>query len=336
MSGTAVEISGLTRIFGKETVLDLPSLSFQAGRIHVLVGGNGAGKTTLLRIIAGLDRPTTGTLALFGRPLAAGSHGERLAAQRRMTMCFQKPYLFNASVYRNIEYGLLSRRLTAAERSRRVTAGVEALKLSTLLARNAHTLSAGESQRVSLARALVLDPDLVLLDEPISNVDLVNKGLVEKAIIALGTSGTTVIVATHQLDQAYRLSAGVTRLDRGRLAPPALDNLLEGEVVQRNGTTLMLVEGTEIEVTNARPGFARATVDPGVIVLSHQPLTSSARNSFLGKVIALRELDGVVAVTVDMGIELVVHITMNSLRKMEITIGSEVHLTFKAAAVTVF
>ncbi len=336
MSGPVVEITGLTRLFGKETVLDLPWLSFQAGRIHVLVGGNGSGKTTLLRIIAGLDQPSTGTLELFGHPVAAQSRSERLAVQRRMTMCFQKPYLFNASVYRNIEYGLLSRRLTAAERSRRVTAGVEALNLSTLLTRNARTLSAGESQRVSLARALVLDPELVLLDEPIANVDQVNKGLVERAIGALGARGSTVIVATHQLDQAYRLSAGVTRLDRGHLAPPALDNLLEGEVVQRDGTTVMLVGDTEIEVITSKPGFARATVNPGVIVLSHLPLTSSAKNSFCGKVIALRERDGLVAVTVDIGIELVVHITGSSLRQMEITIGSKVHLTFKATAVTVF
>ena len=336
MSVPTVEVTGLTRAFGQDTVLDLPALSFEAGRIHVLVGGNGAGKTTLLRIIAGLDRPSTGSVALFGRPLAALSRRERLAVQRRMTMCFQKPYLFNASVYRNIEYGLSSRRQSAGERCRRVAAAAESLNLSSLLERNAQTLSAGESQRVSLARALVLEPELVLLDEPVANVDQVNKGLVEQAITDLSNRGCAVVVATHQLDQAYRLSADVTRLDRGRLAPPALDNLLEGEVVRRNGAMIMLVGEMEIEVIAAEPGPARATVEPGVIVLSRKPLTSSARNSFSGKVTALGELERVVAVTVDVGLELVVHITGSSFSNLDVTLGSAVHLTFKASAVTVF
>lgn len=305
MSGPAVKISGLTRTFGSDTVLDLPSLTFEAGRIHVLVGGNGAGKTTLLRIIAGLDQPSTGEVELFGRGQAKLSRRERLATRRRMTMCFQKPYLFNATVSRNIEYGLRSRGLPAAERDRRAAAAVEALALSGLLARNARTLSAGESQRVSLARALVLKPELVLLDEPVANVDQVNKGLVEQAIAGLAREGAAVVVATHHLGQAYRLSAEVTRLDRGRLAPPALDNLLEGRVEQREHAPVMMVGDTEIEVISANTGFHRATVEPGAIVLSRAPLTSSAKNSFRGKVTALSELEGLVSVTVDIGIELV-------------------------------
>ena len=336
MSSPAVRVSGLTRRFGSDTVLDLQSLTFEAGRIHVLVGGNGAGKTTLLRIIAGLDEASSGEVELFGRALPGLSRRERLAIQRRMTMCFQKPYLFNATVARNIEYGLMGRRLPAEERRRRIASAVKALDLSALLARDARTLSAGESQRVSLARALVLEPELALLDEPVANVDQVNKGLVEKAITGLAAGGTAVVVATHQLDQAYRLSADVTRLDRGRLAPPALDNLLEGQVVVRDGSTVLQVGSLEIEVIGASAGFHRASVEPGVIVLSHRPLTSSARNSFPGRVTALRELDGMVAVTVDIGIDLVVHITHDSLHSMKVSLGSEFFLTFKASAVTIF
>ena len=337
MSESVISLAHLRVVYGRETVLNLPELELEAGKIHVLVGPNGAGKTTLLRAISGLERPTTGRVMVFGRDLYHLPHKERLSLMRRMTFCFQKPYLFNTSVRRNVEYGVSFRKLETAGRNQRVGAALKALNLVALQEQNARTLSAGETQRVALARALVLEPELVLLDEPVANVDQANKSRVEDAIFDLQERGSTVLVATHQVEQAYRLSAKVVRLEQGRIAPPALDNVLEGEVVEQSGEGLLVLEGgVSIHVVVEKRGFTRATVDPTDIIVSKVPFQSSARNTFPGKVVALTEVNHLIAASVDIGVRLTTHITRESFDKLGATLGSEVFLTFKASAVVVF
>ena len=337
MAQNAVELSGLAVTYGKNTILNIPGLKFEGGKVHVLVGPNGAGKTTLLRVIGGLEPPGEGTVGVFGRDLYRLSRGERLRLGRRMTFCFQKPYLFTTSVRHNIEYGLRIRRIEAPEKLSRVETAVQSLNLTGLQERNARTLSTGETQRVSLARALVLQPELVLLDEPLAGVDAANRPQVEAAISGLQARGSTVLIATHEVSQAYRLSANVVRLEGGRLAPPALENLLEGEIVGHDGgAALEIPGGTRIHVVTEKRGFARAAVDASTIIVSKERIQSSARNSFAGRVVALEELPHRIALTVDVGIRLTAHITRESFAALGITLGTEVFLTFKASAITVF
>jgi tungstate transport system ATP-binding protein len=334
---SAVSVKDLKLTYGEATILDLPGLDFEAGRIHVLVGPNGAGKTMLLRVLSGLERPTAGSVSVLGADLLSLAGRDRLNLMRRMTFCFQKPYLFSATVQGNIEYGLYLRRLPASETSQRVDKVLSTLNLAHLRHRHARTLSAGETQRVSLARALVLQPELVLLDEPIANVDAQNIPAVEGAITGLHSRGTTVIAATHAIEQAYRLSASVTRLEHGRPAPPALENLLEGTITARDGLAILtLSSGLELVVTTDKRGPARASIPPSAIIISAGQVESSARNSLPGRVTALTEHNGGVSVTIDAGIPLVARITRESFNDLHITLGSQVYLTFKASAVTVF
>jgi tungstate transport system ATP-binding protein len=253
-----------------------------------------------------------------------------------MTLSFQKPYLFNTSIRRNVEYGLGLREFGSSEKAKRVESSLETLNLAALQNRNAKTLSAGEAQRVSLARVLALRPELVLLDEPIANVDEANRRQIETAISELHAQGCTVVVATHVLKQAYRLSADVIRLERGRLAPPAVENLLEGEIVREDGSNLLKVGGVSIHVITDSVGHARAALDPGAILVSTERIQSSARNCLEGRVTALSELEDRVALAVDVGIPLTAHVTRESFHNLGISLGSEVFLTFKASAVTVF
>ena len=333
----AVHISNLTVVYGKTAVLHIPELSLESGKVHVLVGPNGAGKTTLLRAISGLERPTTGHVQVFGRDLYGLSQRERRQVMRRMTLCFQKPYLFNTTVRRNLEYGLSLRQMGAEEQRDRVAAAVEALDLATLAGKRARALSAGETQRVSLARALALEPDLVLLDEPAANVDDANTSRIETAIRTVQERGGTVLAATHQVGQAYRLSANVIRLEAGRVAPPALENVLEGAVEEREGSSLLVLDGgVAIQVTTERRGAIRATVDPSSIIVSRERFESSARNCFPGTIVALSEVNQLIAVTVDIGVRLTAHITRESFARLEATLGGGVLLTFKASSVVVF
>jgi tungstate transport system ATP-binding protein len=241
------------------------------------------------------------------------------------------------NVRRNVEYGLRFRQLTAVARQKRTADVLESLGLGHLENRKAKTLSAGEGQRVALARALVLQPELLLLDEPVANVDEVNRPRVEAAVRDLQQKGCTVIVATHQVDQAYRFSANVVRLERGRIAPSALENLIEGEIEVRDGSSVIVIsESLSIHIVTDRRGFARAALDPTSIVVSNEKLNSSARNCLPGRVIALSEREDRVAISVDVGVRLSAHITKQSFHSLKLTLGSEIFLTFKASAVTVF
>ena len=157
------------------------------------------------------------------------------------------------------------------------------------------------------------------------------------AISGLQERGSTVVVATHQLEQAYRFSANVVRLEQGRMAPPALENLLEGEVVEREGAAVLLLQNDlSVELITDRRGFTRAAIDPVSIIVSQERIESSARNSLPGKVVALSELGRKISLKVDAGVVLAVYITQESFNNLGITLGSQVFLTFKASAVTVF
>lgn len=337
MTEPAVKVSNLKMVYGRETVLDLPELELEKGKIHIVVGPNGSGKTTLLRVLSSLTPPTTGSVHIFGQDLFRLPRTQRLAATRRLTLCFQKPYLFNMSVHRNIEYGLTARGVKSAERAGRVHSVLKSLKVEELACRNARTLSAGEARRVALARALVIEPELLLLDEPVAGIDRASVPLVEAAIADQHSRECTVVVATHILEQAYRLSANVVRLEGGRIAPPALENLLEGEVVERDGSpVLVLPGGVEIYTSTDRRGPVRATIEPISIIVSSEKLVSSARNSISGPIVSLSKLHDHVALSVDVGVTLVAHITPESFKNLAVTLGSRIFLTFKATAVTVF
>ncbi len=337
MAEAAVRLATVTTTYGGAPVLDLDELAFERGGVHVLVGDNGAGKTTLLRVVAGLLRPLSGQVEVLGADIHAMPGRRRLEWLRQTVFCMQRPYLFNTTVLRNVEYGLRCRGTSRHEREARCIDAIEAVGLAGFEPRRTSSLSGGEAQRVAIARALVLAPALVLLDEPVAHVDHASRALVEQAIARLHAEGSTVVVATHQLEQAYHLSASVTRLDRGRVAPPALENLLEGEIVQRDGDgVLVLPSGTNVHVVTEKRGHSRATVDPRTIIVSAERLDSSARNCLRGRIVGLSERESQVSVTVDVGVPLTAYITYESYGRGGISVGGEVFLTFKASSVAVF
>jgi molybdopterin-binding protein len=337
MSDIVVRMRGLKARYGRQVALDIPELALEECKIHVLVGPNGSGKTTLLRAICGLHESYSGSIEVFGRSLSSLSRRDRLKTIRDMTLCLQKPYLFGTSVRKNIEYGLGIRGLDYARRMKRVEAAAKMLRLESLLERGANALSAGQIQLVSFARGLALQTRLVLLDEPLANIDTANRTQIESAILGLPDKNRTAIVATHQIDQAYRLSANVIRLENGRLAPPALENLFPGHVRTENGSTILDIEaGPSIYVVAERTGPVRASIDPTAILVSRERIVSSARNSLEGRITGLSDLGQRVALSADIGIELKAHITQESFKALEITLGDKVFLTFKASAVSVF
>lgn len=212
-----IEGSGLYKSFGDRVVLRMEHLAVSAGKITGIMGPSGAGKSTLLRMLCLLDNPTGGALRIFGRPVPVDPAG-KLALSRRMTIVFQRPVLFDTSVFENIAFGLRARRLAPGEVSRRVDDSLKKIGMTAQARQRARTLSGGEAQRVALARAMVLEPEVLFLDEPTSNLDPANVELLEELLGELNREhGTTVVMVTHNLFQAHRLADELLFLCQGEL-----------------------------------------------------------------------------------------------------------------------
>ena len=184
------------------------SLTLAAGPRSIILGPNGAGKSLLLRICHGLLRPSGGRIAWQCPPAAARS---------RQAMVFQRPVLLRRSVAANVDFALKLRRVADRDRPDQVAAALEATGLAPLAGQPARSLSGGEQQRLALARAWAVQPEVLFLDEPTASLDPSSARAVENIITSIHRAGTKIIMTTHDLGLARRLADEVVFLHRGQL-----------------------------------------------------------------------------------------------------------------------
>ncbi|WP_224023047.1 ABC transporter ATP-binding protein, partial [Burkholderia vietnamiensis] len=206
--------------YGANPILNGVSFELKAGEVVCLLGASGSGKTTLLRAVAGLEQPSGGRIQLDGRVFFDGAQRIDLPVeQRSLGLVFQSYALWpHRTVADNVGYGLKLRRVAAAEQKRRVQAALDQLGLGHLAERFPHQLSGGQQQRVAIARALVYNPPVILLDEPLSNLDAKlreeARAWLRELIVSLGLSALCV---THDQTEAMAMSDRILLLRNGRI-----------------------------------------------------------------------------------------------------------------------
>jgi tungstate transport system ATP-binding protein len=205
-----LELRGLTYEAGGKRVIDAIDARIEGPGITVIMGPNGAGKSVLLRLMHGLIRPSDGEI------LWAGRRPNRDLA-RRQAMVFQKPVLLRRSAAANIRHALGLRGIDWDKRPARVEEALRLAGLERRAATPARTLSGGEQQRLCLARALSLEPDVLFLDEPTASLDPASTLLIERLLIEAQRDGIKIIVVTHDVGQARRLAQDVIFLHHGRV-----------------------------------------------------------------------------------------------------------------------
>jgi tungstate transport system ATP-binding protein len=204
-----LRLERVTYAVGPTRIIDDVTCDFQAASRSVILGPNGAGKSVLLRLCHGLLQPTAGSIRW------GGAHGGDPRA--RQAMVFQRPVMLRRSALANVAYGLKVAGLDRSSRIARARDMLDRVGLAPLADRPARVLSGGEQQRLALARAWALRPEVLFLDEPTASLDPAAARAVEEIITAIHAGGTKIIMTTHNLGQAHRLADEILFLDRGRL-----------------------------------------------------------------------------------------------------------------------
>jgi putative spermidine/putrescine transport system ATP-binding protein len=345
---TAVEVQlqGLSRTYGSVRALDDLDLTVQPGELIALLGPSGCGKTTTLRLLAGLEDADSGTISVGGRDIT------RLPANRRdMGMVFQAYSLFpHMTVTQNVAFGLKLRGISSSVREKRAADMLELVELGSQAARYPHQLSGGQQQRVALARALAIEPQVLLLDEPLSALDAKVRAQLRDQIRRIQLDvGITTLFVTHDQEEALAIADRVGVMRDGRLeqlAPPAdvysrpatsfvaefvgLSNRLAGEV---SGSTVT-VRGRDLPLVDPAtpPGPVIALVRPEAVTLAADAAAESG--PLTGTVIALTFLGATSRVTVDLG-DTTIMAQLTTSDAAELSAGSRVTLTIRPDPVLV-
>ena len=332
-------LRGVTKRYEDIEALRGIDLSIGDGVLGI-IGYSGVGKTTLLKILAGLETPTAGILMYNNKRITP----ENMAFLRKnVTMIFQNPLFLRGDVFTNIAYGLRLRKTPEAVIEEKVEKVLETVRLPGLAHRDTSDLSGGEQQRVALARALVLDPEVLLLDEPTSNLDPGNASIIND-VLREESGSRVIVIATHDLPQVSRLADRVLYLMNGVIseegAPEQVEaitrfteNIYPGISRHVDGVSTIKVEDIELRFTEPVEGRVSIHVRPQDIILSKDWIETSARNQFRGPIVGVEEKNGVVLVSVDVGTVFRAQITRKSFDEMGLFLGLEVNISFKASSV---
>ncbi len=348
-----IRIEKISKDLGEFFLRDV-NLEIDDGEYFMVLGPTGAGKTILLETIAGIYRADSGRIVLNERDIT-----DVPPRERNIGIVYQDYVLFPfLTVEENIGFGLKSRKVAKREIKHRVDELANLMGVSHLLHRYPGTLSGGEQQRIAIARALSMEPNVLLLDEPLSALDpQTSERLRQELKKVHSVMKTTTIHVTHSFEEAFLLGSRMAVMNKGAIIQVGepndvfrkpesefvadflgVGNLFQGESIINNGVAYIDLDGIKIASTTLMPGSVHVSIRPEDILVSTAEIVSSARNSFKGVIQSVIDVGTTVRIAVDAGINapFAVAITKQSFEDMKLEKGKEVYITFKASTVHVF
>ena len=346
-----IRIENVSKDLG-EFKLDDATLNIDEGEYFIILGPTGAGKTILIETIAGIYRPDSGRVFLNGADVT-----NVLPKDRQISMVYQDYMLFpHLTVAGNIGFGLRQKKIAKSEIKAKVNEIAELLGVSRLLSRYPGTLSGGEKQRIAIARAVVTEPKVLLLDEPLSALDSRTTGRLRAELARIHKlTGTTTIHVTHSFEEAFALGDRIAVMCGGRIiqvgAPDevfrkpnsefiadfvGVENLFRGRSVVHDDISEVHVDGISVVSSTVKSGDVSISVRPEDILISKREIETSARNSFYGEIVDAKNMGAIVRLVVDVGVFFVVALTKQSYEEMGLARGTQVCIVFKASAVHLF
>lgn len=319
----------LIRSHNSRTVLNIEKLEILPNRVYTLIGPNGAGKTSLLKILAFLDRPSSGQLYFFGDRISYGKQ-QLCDLRRRVVLLDQSPLMFTGSVWKNVEFGLKVRKIGRQERKLRILEALELVGMERFAHYDAQGLSGGETKRIALARALVLQPEVLLCDEPTANVDSENQEIILNILKQINKERqSSIIFSTHYLSQAQRLADHTLLLQQGSLSDIVNENIYRVTVADRQEKVLVcqltgqLVLKLPVDTLPADIKVAKLHIDPNYVHLNPTTIDPEKGNLLTGHITELSQDRGRVRVTVDIGVALTLVLAMEQYRLDKPAIGDK-------------
>jgi tungstate transport system ATP-binding protein len=338
---TVYTITQLIKRFDSRTVLDIPSLSIEAGSIYALLGPNGAGKTTFFNILGFLDAPTSGQVHYDGKPVRY-SEAQLQVLRKEVVMVDQHPILFSTTVSKNLEFGLKIRKIAKKERERIIEETLDLVGMRSFIHAPAHRLSGGETQRVALARGLALSPKVFLCDEPTSSVDAENQTKIMNILRRINEDKKiTVIFTTHDRSRAADLTHHTLVLDKGRIVPSVYENIFNGRLF-RNGQQqyrCRIRENISLAFTQkpseVRNESVRIFIDPEMIVPTGIAAIHGDSNLIQGRVIQIISENGKIRMVIDGSLRLALLISRDDYEKTRPLVGGYVDVYIPPDAIRV-
>lgn len=351
-----LEARDLTVNLGGREILNIPTFEVRQNEVLVVIGPNGSGKSTLVLTLGLLLKSDTGTILFHGQPVTSRSH--IFSTRRCFAMVFQEALLLDASVWENVTLGLHLHGINRKEVQFRANRWMDRFGIASLAKRQAKTLSGGEAKRASLARAFVLQPEILFLDEPFNALDTpTRQALLEDFEDVLRETHMTTVMVTHDHNEALALADRIAVMIEGKVRQTGIPeevfaspidekvadfieagNIFQGIVEQKDGLALVKVTGNRIvQAVSYLPSGTRVAMflpyeDVTIAVGKTEGVISSARNQMKGTIIKAFPQGSQLKVTIDCGFLISCLITRRSWEDMKLETGSEVTASFKASA----